>query len=209
MSVELELYSILCFVDTDTTLYIGIGIGSVVVVIALFVIVAIIIIRRKSNKNTDSTEVKPEVDCNNDDSDGLKYNCLYNRSEQQEIMEGDYHTVEVEGKPYSTEKQNFGSDYSAVDGNYSSVDIVNMPAKDCSKTDNKIKSSSITTPSSEIQRTEEDTSTNVKHVTPMADSNVEYAVVDKSGITGKKVKHISAPNDSNVEYAVIDKKINI
>ncbi|XP_052088033.1 uncharacterized protein LOC127725216 isoform X4 [Mytilus californianus] len=195
--------------NTDSTLYIAIGVGSVVVVIALFVVVAIIIIRRKVNTNKDNTEVQPDTDCTDYDSDGLKYNTLYNASEQQDIMEGDYHTVDLERKQNRTGIQTFGGDYSAVDGNYSSIDIVNMPVKDGSKTNNKIKSTSTTTDRSETQRTEEETSNNLKHVTPMANSNVEYAVVDNRGTSDKKVKHVTAPNDSNVEYAVIDKKIQI
>ncbi|XP_052088031.1 uncharacterized protein LOC127725216 isoform X2 [Mytilus californianus] len=195
--------------DKDSTLYIAISVGSVVVVIALIVVVAIAITRRKVNTNKDNTEVQPDTDCTDYDSDGLKYNTLYNASEQQDIMEGDYHTVDLERKQNRTGIQTFGGDYSAVDGNYSSIDIVNMPVKDGSKTNNKIKSTSTTTDRSETQRTEEETSNNLKHVTPMANSNVEYAVVDNRGTSDKKVKHVTAPNDSNVEYAVIDKKIQI
>ncbi|CAC5372617.1 unnamed protein product [Mytilus coruscus] len=196
--------------DTDSTLFIAIGVGSAVVVIALFAVVAIIIIRRKvKNKNKDGTKVQPDIDCADYDSDGLKYNTLYNASEQQDNMEGDYHTVDGEGNQNRNGIQNLGSDYNAVDGNYSSIDIVNMPVKDGSKTNNEIKSTSTTIPRPETQRTEEETSNDLKHVTPMANSNVEYAVVDKRVISDKKVKHVTAPNDSSVEYAVIDKNVQI
>lgn len=164
--------------------------------------------RRKGNKNKDDTEVQSNIHCTDDDSDGLKYNTLYNASEQQEIMEGDYHTVEIQGKQ-SSGIQNVVADSSSVDGNYTSIDIVNMSAKDGFKTDRKIKSTFNTTPSKCIsvkQQSEEEKSNNVKHVTPIAGNTVEYAVVEKRGITDKNIKHIAAPNDSNVEYAVIDKK---
>ncbi|XP_076079183.1 uncharacterized protein LOC143049425 [Mytilus galloprovincialis] len=190
--------------DTDSALYIGIGVGSAVVVIALFVTVAIVIIRRKGNKDKNGAETQPEVDCTDNDSDGLKYNTLYNSSEHQDIMEGDYHTVELEGKQNRTGIQNLGSDYSVDDGKYSSIDIVNIHGIDGSKTDNRIKTKSATTPRSEIQSPEKEMSNTLKHVTE--GSNVEYAVVDKSGRTDQNIKHISAPNDSTVEYAIIDKK---
>ncbi|XP_063402214.1 uncharacterized protein LOC134686477 [Mytilus trossulus] len=190
--------------DTNSALYIGIGVGSAVVVIALFVTIAIIIIRRKGNKDMNGAEKQTEVDCTNNDSDGLKYNTLYNSSEHQDIMEGDYHTVELEGKQKRTGIQNLGSDNSVDGGNYSSIDIVNIHGLDGSKPDNRIKSKSATTPRSETQRPEKETSNTLKHVTE--DSYVEYAVVDKSGRTDQNIKHISAPNDSNVEYAIIDKK---
>lgn len=120
-------------------------------------------------------------------------------------MEGNYHTVNGEGEQNITGLQNLGTDYSTVVGNYSSVDIVNIHAKDGSKADNRIMSSSTTTPRSDTQRPEEETSNNLKHVT--AGCHVEYAVVDKYGRThDQNIKHVTAPNDSNVEYAVIDKK---
>ncbi|CAG2217701.1 unnamed protein product [Mytilus edulis] len=159
--------------DTDSTLYIGIGVGAGVVVIALCVVVAIIINRRKGNTNKNGIEVQPGIDSNDDDSDGLKYNTLYHASEQQEIMEGDYHTVELHGKQGLNGLQNIESDYSKVDGNYSSIDIVNIP-----KTGIKIKS-----PESETQRPEEGMSNNIKHGT--SGSSVEYAVVDKTGRNDK------------------------
>ncbi|CAG2217700.1 unnamed protein product [Mytilus edulis] len=192
--------------DTDSVLFIVIGVGSGFMVIALFIVVAIIIIRRKVNKNKNGTDVQPDNESTDYDSDGLKFNTLYNASEQQETMEGDYHTVELEGTQIRTGTQNLGTDYSAVDGNYSSVDIINVHPKDSSKTDSKIRLTSNTTPRSVIQQNEEEMDNTVNHVTPIAGSNVEYAVVDKRGITDKNVKHVTAPNDSNVEYAVIDKQ---
>ncbi|CAG2237784.1 unnamed protein product [Mytilus edulis] len=146
--------------DTDSTLYIAIGVGSAVVVIALFVVVAIVIIRRKGNENKYENQIQPDNECIDDDSDGLKYNSLYNSSEQHDIMEGDYHTVKLEGTKNRTGIQKLGSDNSAVDGNYSSIAIVNIHAKDGSKTDSRMKSSSTTTPRLETQRTEEETRKN-------------------------------------------------
>ncbi|VDI25836.1 Hypothetical predicted protein [Mytilus galloprovincialis] len=187
---------------TDSTLYIAIGVGSAVV-IALIVLGTYIIIRRKGNNNKNGIEFQPDIDSNDDDSDGLKYNTLYHASEQQDIMEGNYHTVELEGKQNRPGIQNCDSDYSAVDGNYSCVDIVNMPLHEGSKSDSNIKSTPTTSPTSEIQRTEEETSNNLKHVT--AGSNAEYAIVNKSSRTDQNIKHVTAPSDSNVEYAVVDK----
>lgn len=161
-------------------------------------------LRRKDNTNKNGIEVQPDIDSNDDDSDGLKYNCLYNASEQQDIMEGDYHTVELEGKQNRTGKHYLGSDYNTVDGNYSSVDVVNMPLHEGSKSDNNIMSDPTTSPSSKIQRTEEETSNNLKHVT--AGVNAEYAIVNKSKNTDQNIKHVTAPDDSNIEYAVVDKK---
>ncbi|CAC5372609.1 unnamed protein product [Mytilus coruscus] len=107
-------------------------------------------ISRNSNENKYERQIQPDSECTDYDSDGLKYNTLYNASEQQDIMEGDYHTVDLERKQNRSGIHTFDGDYSAVDGNYSSVDIVNMPVKDGSKTDNKIKSTSTSTPKSEI-----------------------------------------------------------
>ncbi|XP_076079319.1 uncharacterized protein LOC143049603 [Mytilus galloprovincialis] len=191
--------------DIDSTLYIAIGVGSAVVVVAFCVVVAIIIIRRKGNKNNDGIEVQSDINSNDDDSDGLKYNCLYNTSEQN-IMEGNHHTVDIENKQ-NPGIQIFDSDYSTVDGNYSSVEIVNMHLHEGSDNDRNIKSTSTTSPRSEIKRTEEEPGNNLKDVT--AGSNAEYAIVNKTTRTGQNIKHVTAPFESTVEYAVVDKNKKI
>ncbi|XP_071137453.1 uncharacterized protein [Mytilus edulis] len=188
--------------DIDSTLYIAIGVGSAVVVVAFFIVVALIIIRRKGNKNNDGIEVQSDINSNDDDSDGLKYNCLYNTSEQN-IMEGNHHTVDIENKQ-NPGIQIFDSDCSTVDGNYSSVEIVNMHFHEGSDNDRNIKSTSTTSPRSEIKRTEEEPGNNLKDVT--AGSNAEYAIVNKTTRTGQNIKHVTAPFESTVEYAVVDKK---
>lgn len=98
------------------------------------------------------------------DSDGLERNILYQTSEQCDIMDGNYHTVELEERQVVDNTQNIDGDYISIDENFSS--------------NNKCKSKPGIQPKCKTQITKEELEYKVEHVTSGTGNNVEYAVVN-------------------------------
>lgn len=121
-------------------------------------------------------------------SEGLKRNILYQTSEQCDIMDGNYHTVELEERQVVNDTQNIDGDYISIDENVIS--------------NSKYKSKPGIQPKCKTQITKEVLGYKVEHVTPGTGNNVEYAVVNKRDRLGENTEPATSLNN---EYAVVDK----
>ncbi|VDI64982.1 Hypothetical predicted protein [Mytilus galloprovincialis] len=182
-------YSQTVLEDAFSTQYVIIGACAGVFVFVITLVVVLMYTWRIRNNdpviagnNKELTQIKSENDAAYD-SEGMKRNILYHSSEQCDIMDGNYHTVELEEIQEVDNTQNIDGDYISIDENFSS--------------NSKYKSKPGIQLKCKTQMTKELLGYKVEHVTPGTGDNVEYAVVNKTERLGA--------TSLNNEYAVVDK----
>lgn len=141
-----------------------------------------------SNSNPTSTHEHDDPDYN-----GLKYNMLYVSADHQDVLEGNYHTVENDQPPIHKK-------VSEHDINYSTVDDVADTSFNTAPTHKIVRNAQKGQGYDDTRNTE---NSKVKHHFTSADNSNVYSVVDK-----KKrivVDDNCEPIDRSQTYAVVDK----
>ncbi|XP_063419523.1 uncharacterized protein LOC134703108 [Mytilus trossulus] len=182
--------------DANWTLYVIIGAsaGAFTSVIAIAVVTIYTWRTRKNgsghdcnDKDLEQSQMKSVRDPDYD-SEGLKRNIIYQSSEQCDITDGNYHTVELEGRQEVESTQNIDGDYISIDENFSS--------------NSKYKLKPGIQQEGKTQVTKEELGYKVEHVTLGTGNNVEYAVVNKRDRLGENTEPATSMNN---KYAVVDK----
>ncbi|CAC5418072.1 unnamed protein product [Mytilus coruscus] len=181
-----------------STIYIAAGVSAGVLFI-LIVVLVIIYCKRKSPDKTIKTQEASEPDTTptheQDDPDynGLKHNMLYVSADHQDVLEGDYHTVDNDQPPIYKKVSEHDINYSTVDDNVSLTSLNTMPFPGVIKKAHK-------GPGYENFECKENTKR--AHKISQEGNGDTYAVVDKKRITG----HVNNKKASlSPTYAVVDK----
>ncbi|XP_063402347.1 transmembrane channel-like protein [Mytilus trossulus] len=176
--------------DNDDTTVLGVGASVGGLVIIIVVIAVIYIYRRNHSKSASKPASKEGLAVNNDNDDyGLRENVLYIPADSTPLQTNDNwqntHRISVD-----------------IDGNYSTVDLDEIPSVEESTGDySSIELKKRTPSKSNLNRSKNDkpiiASKPKQNVTIKDDV---YSVPDK-----KRVKHVAAPGENGCEYAVVSK----
>lgn len=137
--------------------------------------------RKLSDKNikkpeTSKQDTTPTNEHDDPDYNGLKYNMLYVSADHQDVLEGDYHTVDNDQPPIHKKVSEHDINYSTVDQNvHKGLGYENFEGKEIAKRE--------------------------QNISPEGNVNT-YAVVNKRRVTGNSSNQKAALSPV---YAVVDK----